>query len=141
MLSIGKTNQSKPKILMTLLVAPGLCSPARTISLDLLTVPAAGRGGTSDVDTPASAPMYKLKGRGKKRGRELEEAGMSEGNQAEGAADADAIWEGAESAYHLDLVKLLRQPRMYRALGLSGPPHCIMHSSLEERLKNMQLVH
>ena len=80
---------------MTLLVAPGLCSPARTISPDLLTVPAAGGGGTSDVDTPASALVYKLKGRGKKRGCELEEAGMLEENQAEGAADADAVWEAA----------------------------------------------
>jgi len=102
---------------------------------------AAGGGGTSDIDTPASAPVYQLKGRGKKRGREPEEAGgMSEGDQAEEAADADAVWEAAENAYHLDLVNLLRQPRMYRALGLSGPPHCIRHSSLEERLNNMQLM-
>ena len=96
------------------------------------------------VDIVASAPLYQLVGRGMKRQRELKEAGgESEGQQDEGALDADMTMQAAENAYHVDLVDMLRQPRMYHvhALGLSGPPHGIRHASLEERMNTMQLAH
>lgn len=101
----------------------------------------AGEGSSSAVGILASAPVYQLMGRGTKRRRELKEAGgMLEGQQAEGAVDADQMMQAAENAYHLDLLDLLKQPRMYRALGLSGPPHTIAHASLEERINTMQLA-
>lgn len=77
-----------------------------------------------------------------KRQRELKEAGgESKGQQDEGALDADMTMQAAENAYHVDLVDMLRQPRMYHGLGLSGPPHGIRHASLEERMNTTQLVH
>ena len=109
---------------------------------------AAGDLDSSDVDPLTAPSVYQLRGCYKKRGREAGDGsgGASEGDQAEGAADADeaadadAAWEAAENAYHVDLVDILRQPRMYRALGLSGPPRCIRHPSLKEKLGHMRLL-
>ena len=56
------------------------------------------------------------------------------------AVDADTLMQAAEDAYHQDLIEMLRHPRMYRALGLSGPLQTISHASLEERMSTMQLV-
>ena len=70
------------------------------------------------------------------------EGAQAEGARTEGAgaADADEIWQAKENAFHRDMVDLLRHPRMYKAMGLSGPPHTIRHSSLEEILNSMQLL-
>ena len=102
----------------------------------------AGEVGSSDVDIVASAPLYQLVGRGMKRQQEVQEAaGESEGQQDEGAPDAETVMQAVENAYHVDLVDMLRQPRMYHAMGLSGPPHGIRHASLEERLHTMHLAY
>ena len=67
----------------------------------------------------------------------------SEQHEAGGAADADVdtVWQAAGNGYHRDLVELLRRPRMYKALGLSGPPHRIEHASLADIVGSMQLIH
>ncbi|CAL8464801.1 g4336 [Coccomyxa elongata] len=100
-----------------------------------------GGAGPSENAAQVSAPVYRLRGRGAKRKREPEEAAdESDDEQGDDGPDADAAMQAAENAYHLDLVNMLRQPRMYRALGLSGPPHRIRHASLEERMTTMQVV-
>lgn len=68
----------------------------------------AGEGSSSDVGLPASAPVYKVRGRSSEMRRALEEAGaMSGGLQAEGPMDAGDMMQAAEYAYHLNLVELL----------------------------------
>ncbi|CAK0732263.1 hypothetical protein CVIRNUC_000106 [Coccomyxa viridis] len=115
--------------------------------------PQAGRD-PSGVNPLIGRHLYDLSaGSNKRKHEEMRTAGgPSEGSQAEGAqaegaqamgaadADEDERWQAAENAYHRDLVDALRHPRMYRALGLSGPPHTIRHSSLEENLNNMRLI-
>ncbi|KAK9814625.1 hypothetical protein WJX72_008925 [[Myrmecia] bisecta] len=99
-----------------------------------------GEPGSSDVHTVGS---YQLGGRAQKRRRESA-PGDSEAAESIGAGNAvddDTLMQAAENAYHVDLIEALRQPRMYRALGLSGPPQRITHASLEDRISSMQLVH
>ena len=54
---------------------------------------------------------------------------------------ASEEWQARESAYHQSLCDVLRQPHMYRALGLSGPPDRIEHSTLEDRISSMKVLH
>lgn len=85
--------------------------------------------------------IHQLTGRGAKRQQDAEEASdESEDQQDDVALDADTAWQARENAYHEDLVELLRQPRMYRALVLSGPPDHIRHATLEERISNMRVL-
>ena len=44
-------------------------------------------------------------------------------------------------AYHRDLLEALRHPSMWQALGWPGPPIRIRHSSLQDNLSSMQLLH
>ncbi|CAL8468954.1 g8495 [Coccomyxa elongata] len=67
-------------------------------------------------------------------------ADESEDQQDNIALDADTAWQAMEDAYHEDLVELLRQLRMYQALGLSGPPDRIRHATLKERISNMRVL-
>ncbi|BDA49440.1 probable mitogen-activated protein kinase kinase 2 at N-terminal half [Coccomyxa sp. Obi] len=91
--------------------------------------------GISIVDKHAALESA-CKGRSAERQREADEA---EDQQDDGEMDADEAWQAAENAYHWDLVDLLRQPRMYLALGLPGVPHTIQHASLEERINSMKV--
>ena len=105
---------------------------------DLPSGPSSGAPGNAD-----RPHLYQLTGRGVKRERSPESRGDStseEGGSQIGEDDEDALMEAREAAYHADLVNVLRQPEMHRALGLSGPPNCIVHSTLEECMHTMQLV-
>lgn len=75
--------------------------------------------------------------RSPKRG---EDTTSEEGVSQIGEDDDDALMHAREAGYHADLVNILRQPEMYRALGLSGPPDRIAHSTLEERMHTMRLA-
>ena len=87
-----------------------------------------------------------MTGRGMKRWRSPERGGdntSEEGGVQIGEGDEDGpmeAMEAREAAYHADLVNVLRQPEIHRALGLSGPPNRIVHSTLEERMQTMRLV-
>ena len=90
--------------------------------------------------------LYQMKGRGMKRGRSPESDGDNTSEEG-GAQIADVgedapmeAMEAREAAYHADLVNVLRQPEIHRAMGLSGPPNRIVHSTLEERMQTMRLV-
>ncbi|BDA49431.1 hypothetical protein COCOBI_14-0480 [Coccomyxa sp. Obi] len=72
---------------------------------------------------------------------EAEEAAEGSDDQQGDAIDFEsAEWQARENAYHRNLVDVLRHPRMYRALGLPGPPHTIQHSTLEERIRGMKAL-
>lgn len=89
----------------------------------------------------ATQTRFHLHKRGIKRQHEEEEDGET-GSKAQGSVqlDEDDVMQVAENAYHLDLVKLLREPAVYKQLGLSGPPHTIAHSSLQQKLDSMRFV-
>lgn len=100
--------------------------------------PSSGGPGRSD-----QLHQYQMTGRGKKRGRSPRRGGdntSEEGGPQFGEGDEDACMEAMEAAYHADLVNVLRHPEVHRALGLSGPPNRIEHSTLEERMQTMRLV-
>ncbi|BDA49442.1 hypothetical protein COCOBI_14-0590 [Coccomyxa sp. Obi] len=101
------------------------------------------KGKRPESAVEVSAGPFQVPGRGTKRKREADGAADEPEDQAGGAGaalDEDMVMQAAENAYHLNLVELLRHPRMYRALGLPGPPHTIQHASLEERISTMQVV-
>ena len=87
------------------------------------------------------ARLCLLHKRGIKRQHEEEEDGET-GSKAQDNVqlDEDDVMQIAENAYHVDLVKLLREPAIYKQLGLSGPPHTIAHSSLQQKLDSMRFV-
>ena len=97
-----------------------------------------GAGSTRTAGEEAHL-LYDVKGHGQKRKRdELDKD--CENSQGGQEGDGDGAMEVAENAYHLSLVELLRHPKMYTALGLSGPPQRITHSTLEERIGCMRVL-
>ena len=98
----------------------------------------AGAGGTRAAGEEAHL-LYDVKGHAQKRKRdELDKD--CENLQGGQEGDDDGAMQVAENAYHLSLVELLRHPKMYSALGLSGPPQRITHSTLEERIGSMRVL-
>ena len=81
-------------------------------------------------------------GRHAKRQREAEEAADEAESEPHDADDIDddPEWQARENAFHRSVVELLRDPRMYTDMGLSGPPTTIRHASLREWLGTWRLL-
>lgn len=81
---------------------------------------------------------FHLHQRGLKRHKKDDDSGSAakDNNQL----DEDDTMQDVENAYHVDLLQFLWDPIIYSQLGLSGPPHTITHSSLQDKLDSMQIV-